>query len=789
MSTDIRSARLRASVLSILATCSAGCLSVASAEDAKPKSTDASPVLSTASKDTVQYGRDTSNTTLEEVIITAERRSNDIQNVAASVSVRTGEEAAALGRYTTRQILEDVPGLTVVDNSSLNVGSSDVQGLNINIRGVTPATTTGGSTSPSGISPTAGVAVYVDGVYEGVGGGYDLDRVELLRGPQGTLYGRSATAGVLAFHTRDPSLDGLAGNATVEFGNYSLKHYSGAVNVPLGSTLAIRLAGDYRDQGSAYYGMARSGGLGTSTGGRAKVLWKPTDDFSLLVGAAYQKNDAYSGGSSTDYNPITGNYTTRISPIFPARKEQKQYWAEATLDVGPVTLTYMPTFRSWEQNDHLLVSANFLGSGVAQKQNFLTPKDDFTTHELRVSSRDDATVKWQGGVFAYDNKLVNSNHNFLENANGSEQAVLSDTHDKRNTKSLGVFAETTIPLTSALRTTLGVRYDDASVKVTEDFFDLGPVGLCGSPLVPPPLAPACTGVGTSVLPLAPRVFLDNYEVKFHNFNYKARLEYDLSNKSMLYGMVSTGYRPGDATIARPPGRPAFVNVVKAEKLTAFELGSKNRFLEDSLQVNAALFLYQYRGFGTSYRTDTPAPNDYSPFSGSTAISLTVPADNLGAELEVLYRVTPHDRIGFNYNYTESKWVDKDPSFAAAQPETKRAVVPSAVTANYEHVFNLAGGSTLSARIDGRYEAAHLTTNLHADWLRQGYGQYVNIGARTIGNVSAAWATNGGRLSVAAYVRNVTDEKSTNYTVGIDPANLITNYTDPRTYGALLTVRF
>jgi iron complex outermembrane receptor protein len=285
------------------------------------------------------------------------------------------------------------------------------------------------------------------------------------------------------------------------------------------------------------------------------------------------------------------------------------------------------------------------------------------------------------------------------------------------------------------------------------------------------------------------VFLDNYEVKFHNFNYKARLEYDLSNKSMVYGMVSTGYRPGDATIARPPGLPAFVNVVKAEKLTAFELGSKNRFLEDSLQLNVGLFYYNYQGFGTSYRTDTAALNDYSPFSGSTAIPLTVPAKNLGAELEVLYRFTAHDRLGFNYSYTESKWYDEPAAFAAAQPETKRAGVPSLVTANYEHVFNLAGGSTLSARIDGRYEAAHLTTNLHSDWLRQGYGQYVSIGARTIGNLSAAWANTGGRLSVAAYVRNFTDEKTTLYTVGIDPTALITNYTDPRTYGALLTVRF
>jgi iron complex outermembrane receptor protein len=733
------------------------------------------------------------------VIVTAEHRKDDVQNVAASVSVRTGEESAALGRYTTRQILEDIPGLVAVDNSSLNVGGADVQGLNINIRGITPATTTGGATAPSGISPTPGVAVYVDGVYEGIGSGYDLDRVELLRGPQGTLYGRSATSGVLAFHTRDPSLDGVAGNASVEFGNYALKHYSGAVNLPLGKTVAVRVSGDYRDQGDTYYGQAlaggprlgeaSTGGMGKSTNGRAKVLWKPSDAFSLLVGYAYGKNDSFSGGGSTEFNPTTNIYTTTISPIIPSQEVQRQYWAEANWNVGPVTVTYLPAFRSWHQDDHRLVDAHFFGSPVAQKQNFLTPKDDFITHELRVASRDNAGVKWQAGAFYYDNKLRNTNHNFLENADGTEQAVVSDTKDKRNTKTLGFFAETTIPLSTSLRTTLGARYDNSEVVVSEDFFDLGPVATCGTPLVPPPLAPLCTGVGTSVLPLPPVFPVNDYKVTFHNFNYKARLEYDLTPKNLLYGMVSTGFRPGDAVVIAPPGqKPAVVNVA-AEKLTSFEVGSKNRFLDDSLQLNASLYYYNYQGFGTSFRTETPDARDYSPFFGSTLKRLTVPAKNLGAELELLYRVTAHDRLGFNYNYTESKWYDKPADFAAAQPETKRAMTPYTITANYEHVFNLAGGSTLSARIDGRYMPAHLTTDLHVDYLRIGYDQYVREGARTTGNLSAAWANNGGHLSIAAYVRNFTDAKYTSYAVGIDPTRLNTFYSDPRTYGALVSVRF
>ena len=726
---------------------------------------------------------------LEEVTVTAERRKTDVQSLAASVSVRTGGELNAQGRYTTRQILEDVPGLTTVDNSSLNVGSSDVQGLNITIRGMTPATTTGGGTAPSGISPTPGVAVYVDGVYEGVGSGYDIDRVEVLRGPQGTLYGRSATSGVVAFHTRNPSMDGFGGDAGVEFGNFDLKHYSAAVNVPLATGLAARISGDYRDQGQAYYGQARTGGLGTRTNGRAKLLWEPSDTFSLLVGFAYAKDEAYSGGNSTKSHPPTLAATTINSPIFPAEKTQQQYWAEANWDVGPVKITYLPAFRSWKQDDRLLVDPSFFGTGVAQKQNFLTPKDDFMTHELRVASKDDAAVQWQAGAFYYDNELRNSNHNFLENANGSEQAVLSDTKDKRDTKSLGLFAETTVRMTDSLRATLGARYDDAEVVVSEDFFDLGPVATCGSPLVPPPIAPLCTGVARSVLPLAPRATIADFKVKFHNFNYKARLEYDLTQKNRIYGMVSTGYRPGDAMITQRPGQPPATTVVAAEKLTAFEVGSKNRFLDDSLQVNVGLYYYNYHGFGTSYQTETAAPNDFSPFSGSTSIPLTVPAHNTGGELELHYLLTAHDHIGFNYNHVESKWYNKPPGFAAAQPETKRAVTPYTITLDYEHTFVLGGGSTLTARIDGRQEAAHLAQNLHVDWLRLGYDKYAYVGSRTIGNLSATWLSNGGRYSVSTYVRNFTDQKYTSYTVGIDPANLITNYSDPRTYGANFFVRF
>jgi len=722
----------------------------------------------------------TDGTTLEEVIVTAERRESDMQNTAMSVSVRTGRELAAQGRYSTRQILDDIPGLTAVDNNSLNVGSADVQGNNVTIRGITPGTSAGGG--PSQLSATPATAIYVDGIYEGVGSNYDIDRVEVLRGPQGTLYGRSATAGVVGFHTRNPTLMDFEGNAAVEAGNYDLQHYTAAVNIPIANDLALRIAGDRHNQGEGYYGEANRA-MGQRTDGRAKVLWKPSDALSLLVGFAYEKNDAYSGANSSTANPARV-VTTITTGIYAGHKQSRQHWAELNWNLGPATLTYLPAFRTWRQDDHLLQSANFIQSGVPLQQNIQTPLDEFHTQELRLASNDGAAIQWQVGAFYYRNKLRSTNHNYLAGSNDVELAVLSDTNDRKDTKNLGYFAETTFSLSKAMRLTLGARYDDTQVVVSQSFFD-NPYAFCGTSLefsLTLPSGVTCIGPGQASIAPPAGDTINDVEINFHNFNYKARFEYDLTPANMVYAMISTGFRPGDAGIASHA-----LNIVAAEKLTSIEIGSKNRFLEDSLQLNIGLYQYRYQGFQTSYTPDTASPVD--PANASASIRVTVPARNLGGELELLYQLTAHDRVGLNYNYVESQWRNKPAGFAQAQPEEKRALTPHTVTANYEHVFNLPGGSTWSMRIDGKYESPHLTANLHADWLRLGLKQYVHVGSRTTGNFNSTWSSTEGRYSVSAYVRNFSNRQYTTYTVGGDPTSFGVDWTDPRTYGAVFSVSF
>ncbi|MDB6012467.1 MAG: TonB-dependent receptor [Gammaproteobacteria bacterium] len=726
---------------------------------------------------------DSKDTALEEIIVTAERRTIDVQRIPASVSVRTGDELTAQGRYTTVQILQDIPGVLAVSNNSNNTGSADVQGNNITIRGISAAVSGAGG-GPSPLSATPETAVYVDGVYEGIGSNYDLERVEVLRGPQGTLYGRSATAGVVAFHTRDPILDSFDGNAEAEVGNYDLRHYGAAANLPVGSTLAVRVAADYRDQGEGYFNEADRG-MGSTLSGRVKVLWKPLDDLSLLAGVAYERDESDSGGKQSTVDTTHLGYTiaTTSSSVFPGYKQQRQYWAELNWDMGPAVLTYQPAFRTWYQNDDRLQTPNFIGSNTPLEQTILTPLDQFHSEELRLASKDTA-VGWQVGAFYYRNQLHTSDNTFLATPSNSVLTSMAVTDDQKDTKDMGVFGETTFSPISSLRATLGVRYDSTRVETSEYYFN-NPFAFCGtfaanSPGFMLPPGVNCTGPGQANVPPPPGSAINNVAITFHNFNYKARIEYDLAPRNMVYGMVSTGFKPGDVGIYSPGNGVYAPNILAAEKLTSFELGSKNRFLDDSLQLNFALYYYNYGGFQTTYRVHAL---DISP------IPVTVPARNVGAEVESLYRITALDRVGLNYAYVESRWKNEPAAFEAAYPQKVRALIPNTVTGYYEHTFNLPGGSTLMARIDGQYYSPHLTDNLHADLLALGQEQYVETGSHAIGNLSGTWTSQDYHLSVTAYVRNFTNERYTTYMFQGSEQSFGADWNDPRIYGVMVSAHF
>jgi outer membrane receptor protein involved in Fe transport len=710
--------------------------------------------------------------TLEEIVVTSERRASDVQKTATSISVRGGADMESQGRFSLAQILEDVPG--VVGGAATGTGSSagsgnDIAGSGVTIRGIQSNTPAGGSVT----SVAPATAVYVDGVYEGTGSDYDIDRVEVLRGPQGTLYGRSATAGLVATHTFDPDLGHLGGNAAVEFGNYALRHYTAVANVPLvDDVLGIRVAGNRYERNG--YDSAAGGQLAT-TDGKVKILFKPNDQLSVLLGAALQNNQTHSGGVTITqerelpdgtFVPAPNVYHFTPTPVTPGHNDYRQYWALINWDLGPATLTYQPAYRTWTSQSTQAARSTFLSFN----QTINTPKDNFLTHELRLASNPGSKLIWQVGTLFYKNDLSNSD---LVAAYPINLVLFNSVTREKETTAFGLFGEATYPLTDAWRVTEGVRYDNTRVGVTQDYTSI-------------------TGVTQSLSGAAGIR-------RFNNITYRVRLEHDITAQNMVYGSVSTGVSPGDVTAATGSTGNPIVLELKAETLTAYEIGSKNRFLNDSLQVNGAIYYYDYGSYQTAGVNITPQ-NPGNP----TFATVASPVQVYGTELEMLYKVTTYDRVGVNLAYANAYYTNKNGTVlytdSSGVPITFSrfyardkipGVAPYTSDVTYDHTVPLPGGSTLTLHGDARWHSPYDGVAVTSVQLAIGAYPYMRVKSGWVGDLNATWLSVGGNYSVTGYVRNVADNR---YRAGgniIGEATLQAGalFYDPRTYGAVLSVHF
>jgi len=707
---------------------------------------------------------------LSEVTVTAERRRSSVQKTALSIAVRNGDELAREGRYTTAQILEDVPGVTVTGPP---VG--DNPGDSIVIRGVAP------DAVPIGDSSVATTAVYVDGVNSGIGGDFDIDRVEVLRGPQGTLYGRSATGGVVSTYTRDPVLNKLGGFVNVEVGSYDLRHITAAVNVPLiNDMLALRVAGNEYDQNGF---ISSRGGSQEHTEARAKLLYQPTPDLSVLAGFAIDEERGHTGGEEetlAEGGPNTFVYTP--STIYPTKSQTKQYWGLLNWNLGFGTLTYIPTY-------HNIVSpvafSAFVNPFFQQSLTNANPLDQITTQEVRLASDEGSPVTWIGGAYYYNRLYKFAGTTTWEPQNA---LVYSQSIDK-STTNVGTFGEVTYPFLDTFKATGGLRWDYTRIRSDLDYVNNDNTGcdaaqggpFCGNPNassfgVPPDLisytvsGPA--GVRTE-----------------YNVTYKARLEDDFTPDNLAYAMVSTGFLPGDISVSvngTPLAAVAFN--YKPEELTSYEVGGKNRFLDNSVQVNGDFYYYDYSSYQQFVNTShSPAPQ--ISVIGS-------PARMWGAELETLWRITPNDRLGASLGYVDAWYTDKPANFAPFVSQTTiPGIVPFTVQGNFDHTIPLPDGSSVLLHADARYASSYDEGAVAVDQIAYGAEPYVRQGPTVIGDLSVGWNSAGSKYSVTGYVNNVADRiyKTGTFisSAGPSPPNgaiqvaTSTSPSNPRVFGVVL----
>ena len=586
---------------------------------------------------------------LEEIVVTAQRREESLQHAAIAVTAIAGQRLGEEGVIKERELTEIVP--------ALQIAQAPGPYSEFYLRGV-------GSVTGNAFSDST-VAINLDGVYisrpsSSSGLFYDINRLEVLKGPQGTLYGRNATGGAINIITNKPT-DELSGEASIDIGNYRTKIIDGALNVPFTSTVSARLS----VQTTEHKGY-RSDGTDDENGtaGRLQVSFAPNDSFSLNTSADYYHQGGKGAGATllqpgigfVDGNPRLGLTSPAINAIysqtfyFPAGntfgpllttsllispdktniQQDSDFWglgATANWKTDAGTLTVIPAYRQAK----LDYTSDALASLSQQ-----TETDKQGSLEARFLSNIDQPLTYLAGVYFLDEKTSTvAIYDFTYNA--SLQSF--DTH----TKSYAAFGRLGYAITDKFRLTGGVRFTDDK-KAANGYLDASNV-ICPGAFVPPPAGPQfCFGnVGQIVVP-STRIAISPSN-SWTQTTWRVGAEWDATPTSLLYGAIETGFKAGGFFFTHDD--PTY----QPEHITAFSLGSKNRFLENRLQLNGELFYWKYKDQQISH---------VAADSTGTIIFRT---DNVGSakmkgfELESEYLLTSNTLLRADVQYLDSVYED------------------------------------------------------------------------------------------------------------------------------------
>jgi len=708
---------------------------------------------------------------LEEVVVTAEKRVENLQKTAAAVTAVSGESLRNSGVVDPQGLTDMVPAVEVGYNNSNTTFA---------IRGVS-------STTDATLGDAA-VAFHLDGVFEGrptaaSGLFYDVQRVEVLRGPQGTLYGRNATAGTVNVVTNQPTFDGYHGTAYVETGNYAEVRTEAMFNAPLTDTFAVRGAAQTLHH-SAYLDTGYNDAEDQAV--RLQTLWKPNEDLSLLVfGDYFHQGGVGNGlvqlpfGSDPWQTPvplITQPGTAHGGYVSPSGTTDNLSWsvhAELTWNLGPMVLTEIPAYH------RLRVNYFAYGNGIDNTQ---YDEEKETSNELRLASTADSKIKWVAGLYYHDEEQPYTQI-FYDNAQPmndtccvtlGEGDSLHFIYPTISNPSYAAFGQITYPVTDSFRVTGGLRWNRDHKRViggTYKFFGEDTVPFFG------PTIPA----GTQQLSIA-----TDANTTWQKVTWKAGVEQDLSDRNMVYANVSTGYKQGGVFAGASP------NTYNPESVTAYEIGSKNRFLDNRLQVNADVFFYKYKDYQVDQLEDLPIPG--GGYSFGDDIFNAGRATEYGGEIETRWRVTQADELTLNVAGLHAVF---DEFMFPLQANPPRHGIPNPVTfedlsgqvptsapkwtgtLGYQHTWPLSDGSSVDWLVQSHFETSYWLAVDHAFDPNKA-GSYQGGYSRTLTEIT--YRSAGDRYSVQAWVRNIEDKAVMNtFSYGGAPP-AYASISPPRTYG-------
>ncbi|HEY1447956.1 MAG TPA: TonB-dependent receptor, partial [Caulobacteraceae bacterium] len=705
-------------------------------------------------------------TTLQELVVTAERRAINLQTAPITASSFSGAQLANKNVFSVETLQFSVPSLTV-NNFGL--------GYDFNIRGI--------GKEESNIQTPSGIVVYRDGVATFPGffqdePYYDLSHVEVLRGPQGTFAGQNATGGAIFITSVDPNFHGYSGFGEAQYGAYNDVRLRGAVNIPLSDTFAIRLATNLERRDSFWKNVNPVDHPGhlEEADGRISLLWQPTPALRISLKDDYHHSET--GGLPTSPLPLTGGAYADNSGLFNVKNDGRLLGIETfnrtvlniayTLPDGIVlkSITGYQIGRGASNGD-------IDGTDIESAYFAVIGKEHIWSEEVNIISPDTEPLRWVVGGY-YQDDVVRIPFGLTGfDIHEPPLDILLDYRTPKTTEA--VFGQVTYDITPSLQIVAGARYthsvftlDDATTIL---LFNVINLGTEHAHLVQPDSK--VTG--------------------------KVALNWLVNPDNTLYALVATGHKPGGVnTTPLPFGAGNGVVPFFPEDLSNYEIGWKSTVADGHLRLQFDGFYTPYRNFQLTY-----AGQGGEAQAGGMSIIQNVPGVTViyGLEAEGQGAFGP---LSFNFggSYLHSRLSSRagvlggptgpEDVGGAQQPFAPNWTLN--VGAQYE--FALANGMSLTPRMDYGYVASQWALPFQKGPLDAEFNRL-----RPISNLSAQLTLDAGHgLTVTAYGTNLLNEQYFGLASGFtnipnDPATMpptlryIRNAAAPRQYGVRIAKSF
>ncbi len=732
-------------------------ISALTSAPAWPQSTTAAPPVAAdgvAASSAEAIAQDNGEAPEGDIVVTANRETSLLSRTPAALTALTGDTLIQAGITSPTALADLTPNVAIQRDNAPAAGG----GLQITIRGVTSTDATEKG------DPSA--AFLRDGIYiarpqaQDVSF-FDLARVEVLRGPQGTLYGRNTTAGVVNVISARPAqrfeVSGLVG-----YGSFGSLQATGVVNLPLSDWLAVRAAVNLERRDNVVETSVSRIDIDPSRNNRSIRLSALADlasnvslylqaDYSVIKGSPFAVvpvTNFFRGPFTADTTPIYFDSSTQAqrttSRIIPWREyrdnRDRGVMGEFNWDFGPAKLTWLASYREFERDErrHAGPTASFRSTfdGTYRQH----------SEEARLAFGGSGWWRAQVGAFYFretskiDTTVIEANRRFVQNPTVSE--------------SKAAFGQTTLTLAEGLNLTGGVRYshDDKSR----------------------------TGAITAETPVRTIVQVNDAKRSFSRVTWRGGVDYDVRDLGLVYGSMSTGYKAGGFNDGCQVGSGPTCTLseqqlyYEPETLTAYEVGFKWRLGGRALRLNGAAFHYDYNNLQLSQAS----------FCAGINCSITSNAARAkidGVELEAIIRPADAHQVDLGLNWLDARYADFMPTATVSFAGQALSRAPRwSWFAGYTYTRVLGGGQQLSAnvrtRFSDRYDLTDLATRVHF---------YQPSFTKTDATITFAPADEAWNLQL--FAKNL--ENAMVLTFARNSAGAEAAFEDPRTLGVRATFKF